>query len=353
VVRTRTSKRQQPGGSAAGTTMAAAKAAMMVCMLHTSSATGRYQCADDTGCQLNGACVAGACSCHAGWRGEDCGLLDLLPSAHSDHPGLSYGAPPGSAAGGLASWGGSIVTDPHTSGLYHLYAAEMSLGCGLNSWYRNSVIIHATSTSPLGPFVRKDQVLGAFSHEPVVLTLPRGEGYVLYKIGCADNATTGSNGTWPPRLHEPIMSGRCEGCKDGVTGKSVLCSHPDQVYERECQDALFSKSLGGPWLRQNLSGFGRSDWPWETVNLGLGPSPDTHCNLDFIDRLQLQILPRQFQNSISSYNRGYMFWTRREPCADTPRQWQPADFHTECVCASPACLRNLQRCERGRLEWHL
>ena len=116
-------------------------------------------------------------------------------------------------------------------------------------------------------------MLGAFSHEPVVLTLPSGGGYVLYKIGCADNATTGSNGTWPPRLHEKPMVGLCRGCKNGVTASSVACSHPDQVYERECQDALFSRSLEGPWLRQNLSGFQRSVWPY--VHCHAVPMPRT------------------------------------------------------------------------------
>ena len=235
-------------------------------------------CTDDAGCQLNGACKSGACTCHVGWRGQDCGLLDLLPSADSDFPGMAYGVPPSSSvgSGGLASWGGSIVVDPRNSSLFHLFAAEMSLGCGLNAWYRNSVIIRATSSSPLGPFVRQEQVLGAFSHEPVVLTLPKGEGYVLYKIGCADNATTGSNSTWPPRLApkypngtDKLLLGRCLGCANGVTNSSVFCPHPDQVYERECQDALFSPSLTGPWVRQNLSGFGSSDWPWRDVNLGL------------------------------------------------------------------------------------
>lgn len=234
-----------------------------------SSDIDGYRCANDDGCQLNGACIVGACKCFAGWRGADCGLLDVLPSTDSEFPGLAYGSPPSSKGTGLASWGGSIVVDPANGDKFHLFAAEMSLGCGLNSWFRNSVIIHATSTSPLGPFTREEQVLGAFSHEPVVLTLPKEAGYVLYKIGCADNATTGSNGTWPPRLHEKPMVGRCHGCKNGVTDPSITCSHPDQVYERACQDALFATSLDGPWLRQNLSGFERSVWPWNDVNLGL------------------------------------------------------------------------------------
>ena len=45
------------------------------------------------------------------------------------------------------------------------FAAEMSLGCGLDAWYRNSVIVHATARSPMGPFQRKSELLPAFSHE--------------------------------------------------------------------------------------------------------------------------------------------------------------------------------------------
>ena len=84
----------------------------------------------------------------------------------------------------------------------------------------------ASDTVPLLP-----QVLGAFSHEPVVLTLPKGQGFVLYKIGCADNATTGSNGTFHNRPGDKKLIGRCVGCKNGVTNQSVFCPHPDQVYE--------------------------------------------------------------------------------------------------------------------------
>ena len=42
----------------------------------------------------------------------------------------------------------------------------------MDSWYRNSVIVHATATTPMGPFQRKEQLLPAFAHEPVVVALP-------------------------------------------------------------------------------------------------------------------------------------------------------------------------------------
>ena len=82
--------------------------------------------------------------------------------------------------------------------------------------------MHATASTPVGPYQRKEQVLPAFAHEPVVVPLPEsaGGGYAMWKIGCADNATTGSNGT--------DLVGVCTGCRNGTTQGN--CPHPDQVY---------------------------------------------------------------------------------------------------------------------------
>ncbi len=225
-------------------------------------------CIDAIGCELNGECHSGVCSCYEGWVGETCGQLDLLPIEHP-YKTPAYGTVPTTTTEGRASWGGSIVADPHDDHLFHLFAAEMSLSCGLTAWYRNSIIVHATAASPVGPFERKDVVLEAFAHEPTVVRLPdsAGGGYVMFKIGCADNATTGSNTTTP-------FLGLCTSCSNGTTpcpgaAGCAACPHPDQVYERECQDALFARSLDGPWERHNLTGFGRSEWPWMQVDLGL------------------------------------------------------------------------------------
>ena len=109
---------------------------------------------------------------------------------------------------------------------------------------------------------RQDEIFSFFAHEPTVVALQdsQGGGYVIYKIGCADGAATGSNGT---RLH-----GVCTNCRNGST-IGERCPAPDQSYERQCQDALHSHSLDGPWQRVNLSGFGTTQWDWEHLNLGL------------------------------------------------------------------------------------
>lgn len=88
------------------------------------------------------------------------------------------------------------------------------------------------------------------------MALPNGSGYVLYKIGCADGGLAGSNGT--------KLVGPCRGCRNGTT--EGLCPHPDQSFERACQDVMFAKSLTGPWTRKNLS---LSNWNWKVMNIGL------------------------------------------------------------------------------------
>ena len=186
-------------------------------------------------------------------------MLDVLPVKDPLVDPVAYGRPPSASGDGLASWGGSIVKDPDTS-IYHLFAAEMSAGCGLNAWARNSLIRHATAATPLGPFTAREVVLPAFSHEPVVKRLPpsAGGGYVMWKIGCADKDETGSNGT--------ALAGPCTGCGNGTT--TAPCPPPNQAtYLRRCQDALFARSLSGPWTRHNLTL--DAQWDWLHLNSGL------------------------------------------------------------------------------------
>lgn len=213
-------------------------------------------CTSEYDCTLSGECQEGVCKCYAGWKGHDCGQLDLLPLQSELAP--AYGRQPTESEPGLASWGASIVRDPDDARIWHMYVAEMSGHCGLDSWLRNSVIVHATADSPFGPFVRQEELLPLFAHEPVLVELPASEGggYLIYKIGCADGAVTGSEGTG--------LVGPCTGCSVGIT--EGFCPGCAQSYEQACQDVLHSKSLHGPWTRKNLT---LDPWDWSRLNLGL------------------------------------------------------------------------------------
>eukprot|EP00466_Bigelowiella_natans_P011760 jgi/Bigna1/90097/estExt_fgenesh1_pg.C_620034 len=211
-----------------------------------------FQCTADEDCNLNGHCLEDSvCECFKGWKGDDCGELNLMPMPAKSTP--AYGQYPDGDGNGLASWGGSIWKDPENDKRWHLFVSEMTQGCGLDSWLRNSRIVHATSDDAMGPYKFEKEIIGFFAHEPTVVKVD--EGYVMYKIGCADGAITGSNGTG--------LVGPCTHCSNGTTFGD--CPGTDQSYERACQDILFAPTLDGPWERQNMS---LAKWNWTEANLG-------------------------------------------------------------------------------------
>ncbi len=124
----------------------------------------------------------------------------------------------------------------------------------------------------------------------MVVTLPHGEGYVLYKIGCADGAITGSNGTQ--------LTGPCIHCSGGA--ESGFCPGCDQSYERTCQDALHATSLDGPWTRFNLTGFAfdGGGWNWPDLNLGLeSHTPIVMPNGSILTFTRSWAAPKPYPNS--------------------------------------------------------
>ncbi len=72
------------------------------------------------------------------WGGEQCNLLQFQPVAFPQ----GYGMTPN-----LTSWGGNIVPDPSGTS-YHLFAAEMVNGCGLNV-RRGCVFVFVLPPGPL------------------------------------------------------------------------------------------------------------------------------------------------------------------------------------------------------------
>ena len=63
-------------------------------------------------------------------------------------------------------------------GVWHMWAARMANYCGIGQWEANSMIVHATSADPLGPYIEQETVAGVFAHEPCV-TIDRRTGELL------------------------------------------------------------------------------------------------------------------------------------------------------------------------------
>jgi hypothetical protein len=134
---------------------------------------GGGACTSAAQCQLNGVCTSRTCHCDAAWTGLNCSALDVLPSPIE---GALYGR-----SSQTSSWGGGVVKDDN--GTYHLWAAEMAEHCGLESWTPNSMIRHATASTPTGPFTPQEIVVGPFAHNPVPIRAPDGT-WLIFKIGC-------------------------------------------------------------------------------------------------------------------------------------------------------------------------
>jgi len=190
-------------------------------------------CSDDADCQLNGICDGGRCICDAAWTSDDCSKLNLKP------PKLIQAAyPPPDLLSNTTSWGASVLQDGDT---YHMFAAEMSNGCGMQTWSTNSQIVHATATHPAGPYQRQSVINPPFSHNPTVSRAPDGT-WVLYHIGCGDGKTR-----------------QCTDCANGISGSG--CPSPPETVSCTpgttpgttpmTANVLFAQAPEGPWQAMN------------------------------------------------------------------------------------------------------
>ena len=113
----------------------------------------------------------------------------------------------------------------------------MTEHCGIGAWAQNSRIIRAESTSPGGPYLRKQVVYEVFSHEPEVVRGPNQE-YVMYFT--ADLRS---------------QKGLCNCCQpnvskcDGSTGPSDCPSSSFNPRLRDSDPTLmaWAQNPEGPW----------------------------------------------------------------------------------------------------------
>ena len=183
-------------------------------------------------CQLNGVLDRnGGCLCDAGWRGEQCGQLALLPA----RPGAGLRAP------GNSSWGAHISWDAEHQE-YVMFVSVFQGGCGLHAWNTNSAIARATSARADGPYIIQEIVKGHFAHSPEVLRNSAGE-WLLYNVGAGDG----------PSLCAAGRGASCayvEGCSGGCSSERKWS---DGLGLRVPVTILAANSSRGPW-RERIIG---------------------------------------------------------------------------------------------------
>ena len=194
-------------------------------------------------CSGNGRCVEDACACAAGWRGADCGALDVV----ADRAVALW--PPPERIASTSSWGGTVVADE--GGRHRIFVSEMAGGCGLATWRTNSMIVSAASRSggPLGPYKKASEVLvPPFGHNAQMIRKTARSPWILMHIGGYDHA--------PKR-----------GCRGGITpaagGRRLAAAGAKRSRPALGSRVLYADALDGPWN--------------ETV-LRCGPA---HANCDF------------------------------------------------------------------------
>ena len=186
-------------------------------------------------CSLNGALSSNgsACACDAGWRGRDCGELNLLPLHNLDGAYQTKGVNLADCetSCGPSSWGGLPLRDD--DGVYHLFASQFVKNCTLAGWNPGSTVIRATASRPEGPFAYAETVFSTFHHNPTVRELNDTNGskvYVMLMIGDDVSANPG-------------VGAACSG--GNKTANPPLDVHHLEGYIK----MAWSKSLLGPWTQ--------------------------------------------------------------------------------------------------------
>ena len=173
-------------------------------------------CETETDCSLLGECVNHKCVCDPGWKGHNCGQVDLLPALRNG----------GYRNATLSTWGGYSIK---IGDKWHMFASGMSHQCPLEKFATNSMTIHATSKVPGGPYKLEDIPLTEFHHSVSVMRVnhttlalfteginTNGQNVNLCDENDQSNPTTQTHGDAP----EPELS------PDDYMGVSLSTSGP-------------------------------------------------------------------------------------------------------------------------------
>eukprot|EP01006_Ploeotia_vitrea_P031172 TRINITY_DN63466_c0_g1_i1.p1 TRINITY_DN63466_c0_g1~~TRINITY_DN63466_c0_g1_i1.p1 ORF type:complete len:396 (-),score=12.84 TRINITY_DN63466_c0_g1_i1:38-1225(-) len=168
------------------------------------------------------------------WRGPQCEQLNALPT-HENH-GFTMENYNKQNNTQHNAWGATVMKD-EKQGLYHMYVSVF-WNATVWTWYKSSVIVHAVSDKPSGPFKFQKVLLNGTGnkldfdatavHNPHLVRLNTGK-FLLFYIGlnCLE---------WPDK--------QCEG--------------------HQSIGLLYSDSVGGPWQRHGPVLRPSEEYTWES-----------------------------------------------------------------------------------------
>jgi hypothetical protein len=225
------------GPTTAGLRQRALLAAALASLVGAATA-----CRTDLECELNGACVSGACACRPQWTGPTCGILNLLPAPVKN--GFKEAA--SSAWGFTGGWRG-YDGDDDGQPLLHAVVSRMEGHCGIGKYGDTMGLTHVVTSAdtPLGPWRRAPSAVAAwgdvndiaqtYTGNPGATRDPISGLYLIYHQGCGPSHpkypagkrgwncswATGTRLTPPPPPAPPgatyCAAGKCDG------GGKVCC----------------------------------------------------------------------------------------------------------------------------------
>ena len=179
------------------------------------AAAASTSCSSELDCELSGTCANGVCVCDAGWTGEHCTHLALVPNPPGHY--AYHARDPDNASAFWNSWGSSQPVKA-ADGTYHLIATRVLNGCIFVDYTYNMDLVHAVSDTLLGPYTFSNVALDTVAINPTVVVAPDDETLVLFYSGEPLPAHFHKNCTPQPNPSNPSSGG--EG--DGVGGRPSL-----------------------------------------------------------------------------------------------------------------------------------
>ena len=79
-----------------------------------------FSCETDFDCSLNGICANKVCECNKPWKGDDCGVLNIIPRDPNYIPAYGYDAK-SPFPNTTTSWGGNIIEVTTHAAFFPLY----------------------------------------------------------------------------------------------------------------------------------------------------------------------------------------------------------------------------------------
>jgi hypothetical protein len=301
-------------------------------------------CVDDSGCELLGQCVDGACHCLPGFVGPTCGVLDLLPVSSASKGRVWPEIPSPSAHPHTMAWSFAPFQHP-SAGTYH---AVVEVGCG-PTWNEGFHLAMLSSDKPDGGFKFNYWLSPYRVNSPHLLVLKNGSvvlhfqtGRVQWPPNTSALVCSGSNSVNPPIPSSGVPLRAC-GLNESALTHNCLCFTltPKQACVANIHVANSPSFLNGSWdiAPVTITGAGWNPFNATVPNIGesnpaVAPLQDGRALISFRSHLKGGYWP-----GVEGEHMGFAIGSRYDlfwptPCPSLP-SLRPPSLRSSPLPSSP------------------